>query len=41
MSKPQVLRSRSTADDSRRPGLLGGLGKTLATGLVMYRGWHS
>jgi hypothetical protein len=33
MSKMQILRSR--------PGLFGGLGKTLATGLTMYRGWHS
>jgi hypothetical protein len=28
-------------DDSRRPGLLGGLGIHLVTGLAMYRGWHS
>jgi hypothetical protein len=41
MSKSQVLRSRPTADEPHRPGLLGGLGKTLATGLALYRGWHS
>ena len=41
MSTSQVLRSRPTVDDPRRPGLFGGLGRTLATGLAMYRGWHS
>ena len=34
----RVTRSRPAADDARRPGLFGGLGKTLATGLAMYRG---
>lgn len=28
-------------DDSRRWGLLGGLGLHIASGLAMYRGWHS
>ena len=42
MSTSQVLRSTNpTVVDARRPGLFGGLGRTLAAGLVMYRGWHS
>ena len=41
MSKTQTLRSRPAVHDPRRPGLFGGLGQTLATGLTMYRGWHS
>lgn len=28
-------------DDSRLRGLFGGLGIHIASGLAMYRGWHS
>jgi len=41
MNQSRIQRSQQAPDDSRRPGLFGGLGKTLATGLAMYRGWHA
>jgi hypothetical protein len=41
MSKPRIQHSTPAVDDARRPGLFGGLGKTLATGLALYRGWHA
>jgi len=41
MSKSRIVHSSPAVDDPRRPGLFGGLGKTLATGLAMYRGWHA
>jgi hypothetical protein len=32
---------RQQRGDTRRPGLLSGVGAQLVTGLAMYRGWHS
>lgn len=41
MNKSRIQRSRPAVDAARRPAAFGALGKTLATGLVMYRGWYS
>ena len=41
MNKSQHNVRQPGGDDSRRPGLFGGLGIHIASGLAMYRGWHS